>query len=746
MTKLQSILRLSKAVPVFPVKVVKKGKKFIKIPLVKGGFKAATHDPYQIITWWGKNGTYPYAQIGIPTGQASGVWVLDLDVKPKGCGHETMMDHPALPETIKQRTVGGGEHLFFRYPEGVQISSGTNVLGPFVDVRGDGGYAVIAPSEGYEMEGDMWDEAAKPPKWLLKLVKKKNKKKEKPKVKVSDTKPFTEAQVKKYLSKLPVEDYRHRDGWLNVLMGVKAGCHGEEHGLESFIEWSLQDADYFDDDVAETARKEWDTIEVEREGGITGGTLVHQARIHDIETRKETAFEGFTSLDEIETDVDDAWSFQNNGVLSKVEGNLYSMLCCPKIKKTQRGGLHDNPLYKLIGYDELAEAPVFLAEPPWGTKRGRYIGKQVTDSDLHHMMVWIHKMYDVNFGFSKMKDSIPAISLAHAFHPVVDYLDSLEWDGTPRIETWISDYLGSKLPKEDLYLRAVSKRVLVGAVARAYHPGIKNDTMMILESTQGVGKSTAIEVLGGEWFRRPQFDIGHKDAEQNLLGSWINEWGELSDMNKKETEALKNYISSEQTTFRKSFGRLAETVKRKSIIIGTTNPDHGTNEYLKDRTGNRRYWPVAIKGKMKNPKNGKWWINLEGLKKDRDQLWAEAVFMFKAGEKWHLLDEEVTAAEREQRKRQAKDGREGVLISWLMTGDYTKENYVSTYEVATECFGLTPDRAKGFALREYASLMYDIGWRKRNTRHPDTGARGAYWVRPLNWDPYDEGVEAEELE
>jgi len=745
MTKLNQILRLSKAVPVFPVKVYKKKGKNVKIPMVKGGFKAATHDPYQIMRWFGEDGSFPDAQVGMPTGQASGLWVLDLDEKPEGSGHETMLEHPSLPDTISQTTVSGGTHMFFKYPEDRVVPSGQNVVGPFVDVRGEGGYVVVSPSEGYEMDGDLWHEAADAPAWLLDLVKKKTKKQEK-KVTKSSKKPFTEDQVKAHLAKHPIHEYRHRDAWLTTMMAVKSGCHGNDYGLEAFIEWSMQDADHFDDDIDEVCRKEWESIEIEREGGVTGGTLVHQARVHDIEARKETAFEGFTSLDTADKDELEAWTFQQNGVLAKVEGNLYSMLCCKKIRRTEHGQMHENPLYKLIGYDELAEAPVFLREPPWGTKKGVYTHKLVSDSDLHHMMVWIHKMYDVSFGYAKMKDSIPAISMAHAFHPVVDYLESLKWDGVPRVETWIYDYLGTALPKDDIYLRAVSKKVLVGAVARAYRPGCKNDTMMILESTvQGVGKSTAVEILGGPWFRRPQFDIGHKDAEQNLIGSWINEWAELSDMNKRETQALKNYISAEQSTFRKSFGRLTETTRRTSIIIGTTNPDKGINEYLKDRTGNRRYWPVEVVGKVKNPKNGKWRMDKPAFERDRDQLWAEALQMYKGGEIWYLEDEEVTHAEREQKKRQAKDGREGVLIEWLYTGDYAQETHLSTYDVATLCFGLSPDKAKDFALREYAGLMAAIGWDKKNTKHPKTKAKGVFWVRPDNWDPYEE-YEEDELE
>jgi putative DNA primase/helicase len=235
----------------------------------------------------------------------------------------------------------------------------------------------------------------------------------------------------------------------------------------------------------------------------------------------------------------------------------------------------------------------------------------------------------------KINLAVQQIASENMFHPVREYLNSLKWDNKPRVAGFLKNYFHAVGP--NIYLRAVSKKFLCAMVARIYQPGIKFDNVLILEGKQGVGKSTASRILGGEWFTDTGIlNIGDKDSYLGLQGKWLIELGELSSIRKADLEKLKAYIAGQSDDIRPPYARRSENFLRQSVFIGTTNADN----YLNDPTGNRRFWPVKI-SKCEN----------ELLKKDRDQLFAEAIHLLKKGEKLYLNEEENTLAEIEQKKR-----------------------------------------------------------------------------------------------
>ena len=225
--------------------------------------------------------------------------------------------------------------------------------------------------------------------------------------------------------------------------------------------------------------------------------------------------------------------------------------------------------------------------------------------------------------------SVSALHLVagkHHAHPVRDYLRGLKWDGTPRLERLFINYFKA----EDTPLhREIGKRFAIGAVARIFIPGCKLDNYPVLEGLQGLKKSTALKALTGPWFSDTRLDLNKgADAYMPLQGVWIYEVAELDSFKGASSTRLKSFVSSSVDRFRPPYGRTVQDVPRQSIFAATTND----SDYVTDWTGDRRKWPVAVSA-----------VDVELIERDRDQLWAEAVRLFDAGERWHL--EGAAAAE-----------------------------------------------------------------------------------------------------
>lgn len=300
-----------------------------------------------------------------------------------------------------------------------------------------------------------------------------------------------------------------------------------------------------------------------------------------------------------------------------------------------------------IAFDEFRQEVVVLQPVPWDEQDMDY-PRPWEDSDDIRLAEWLQHR-EVNVAPLVVGRSVGAVARDHRIHPVRAYLDHLQWDGTRRLETWPSRYLGAE--PTDL-THAMGSLWLISAIARVYRPGVKADHMLILEGEQGARKSTALKILAGEdWFTDELPDLGSKDAAIHMQGVWIVEIAELDAIGRAEVSRIKAFLTRTTDRFRPPYGRHTVEIKRQCVFAGTVNPD----TYLRDETGNRRFWPIRCGD-----------IDIEALRRDRDQLWAEAVARFKDGAIWWIEDKDLLkSAREEQDKRYQSDAWDGLIEHWL---------------------------------------------------------------------------------
>jgi len=310
--------------------------------------------------------------------------------------------------------------------------------------------------------------------------------------------------------------------------------------------------------------------------------------------------------------------------------------------------LNSDPAFSgIIAFDEFRQEVAVLGALPWDDTEATY-PRPWDDADDIRSAEWLQHR-EVNVAPLVVGRSVGAVARDIRIHPVRAYLEALNWDGTPRLEHWTSQYLGAA-PTE--LTHAMGGLWMISAVARIFRPGVKADHMLILEGEQGARKSTALKILAGEeWFTDELPDLGSKDAAIHMQGVWIVEIAELDAIGRAEVSRIKAFLTRTTDRFRPPYGRHTVEIKRQCVFAGTVNPD----TYLRDETGNRRFWPIRCGD-----------IDVKGLARDRDQLWAEAVVRFKAGAIWWLEDKNLLKAARdEQEKRYQSDAWDGLIDRWL---------------------------------------------------------------------------------
>ena len=351
------------------------------------------------------------------------------------------------------------------------------------------------------------------------------------------------------------------------------------------------------------------------------------------------------------------------------------------------------------------------------------------ETDLGALQIYLERVYGL-YTPSKLKSILLAIAAERAYHPIRDYIESLPaWDGVPRVDTLFVDYLGSP---DTAYIRAAARKMMVAAVARIYEPGIKFDSVVVLNGPQGMGKSSFFAKLGGKWFSDSLTisDMKDKAAPEKLQGYWILELGELAGLKKVDVETVKAFITRQDDKFRHSYGYSVEDHPRQCIIVGSTNNGDG---FLRDITGNRRFWPVIC---TNEGKHRPWEVADVVL-----QLWAEAYLLYRSGETLYLSSYEEGLAEQEQTEALESDAREGIIAEYLdkllpedwdrmelaerrgflhgsqfIGGDKmgtVRRTVVSAVEIWAECFSKDPTTIRRSDTYDIFGMLKKIGgWEK----------------------------------
>jgi putative DNA primase/helicase len=393
--------------------------------------------------------------------------------------------------------------------------------------------------------------------------------------------------------------------------------------------------------------------------------------------------------------------------------------------------LNNDPDFANFAYNELASRVQVTGATPWERPTDNTFWR---DADTAQLKALIDVRY-VSFSSRNHDVSFTKVADDRRFHPIRDYMDALpEWDKVPRIETLLVRCLQAD---DTRYVRTVTRKTFAAAVARVYHPGVKYDSILVLDGAQGIGKSTLFKDLTGEEYYSDTLsltDMNDKSGAEKLQGFWVVEIGELAGMKKADIEKVKAFLSTADDKYRPSYGKTVESHPRQCIIIASVNGERG---YLRDITGNRRFWIV----KVHQEEQKKSW---NFTKKERDQIWAEAKAIYESGEKLYLEADMIKEAEKVQQSAMEVDERQGMVEEYLDTllpdswedmGIYTRRSYVndksdptrpngvnvrtevSNAEIWCECFGRNLSEMKSADSYAIAALMTQVdGWERTNER------------------------------
>ena len=370
----------------------------------------------------------------------------------------------------------------------------------------------------------------------------------------------------------------------------------------------------------------------------------------------------------------------------------------------------EDPAWRgVLAHDDFIQQAVLLRPAPVpGRPAGDPLAEPapISDADVTSAQHWLQVAGLPSVDRGTVRDAMHHAALGTRRHPVRDYLRGLTWDGEPRIDTWLSDYIGAD---DTPYTRAVGRMWIISAVARVMRPGCKSDHLLVLEGAQGIGKSSACRALCGDaWFGDdlPSLDDQIR-AAQYLRSKWIIEVAEMHSFGKAESAKLKSFITQQVEQFIPKYGRSEVREARQCVFIATTNK----REYLRDETGGRRFWPVHVTD-----------ADVDALARDRDQIWAEAVCAYESGEEWWpSRDMERNLIQPQQEGRFEEDAWEPLVSEWLeekaekqQAAGYTP--YVKIADVAIGALAFDKARIGRNDQLRISAVLERLGWKRKKRR------------------------------
>jgi predicted P-loop ATPase len=482
--------------------------------------------------------------------------------------------------------------------------------------------------------------------------------------------------------------------WNRVGMAAWYATGGGTVGFAAFDAWSQKSKKY---NRAETAAR-WRHYAESPPSRIGFGTLHHLAdkASPGWRTAYETRSNGKKADSQKQTRAnghaagDDWLTLLQRGPLGTPLPNLANAMIALD---------HAPELAGMFAFDEMLRTAVINRPVPMlgrNASAGNFKLRPVTDTDVGELRQWMQQVAIHGMGTDTLHEAVDIAAHRNSFHPLRNYLDSLQWDGVARLETFLPEYFGAeKTP----YTEQVGKMFLISMVARISEPGCKVDHMLVLEGEQGSLKSTACGVLGDLWFSDNLPDItSGKDVSQHLRGKWLIEVAEMHAMSKAETSLLKSFISRTTERYRPSYGRREVIEPRQNVFIGTTNKE----TYLRDETGGRRFWPVGTKV-----------IKIDRLQQDRDQLFAEAVVLYRQGVHWWPDREfERKHIVPEQEKRYEGDVWQPAVANYLAGVSET-----TLAQVAVTGLGFKTERIGTGDQRRISAILTVLGWKQHRDMH-----------------------------
>ncbi len=655
--------------------------------------------------------------------------IIDVDPRNYPTGRDSLAElvkdlRLDLSKTPCVQTGGGGFHYYLTKPEGLAIVGSLEKY-PGIDFKTLGGQVVAAgsihPDTGrlYQPAPTFGFRRPKAPEALLGIVERKTNPAEG--VDAEHWGSVTPERLAEALEKLPHDDYSKGcyEAWANLMMACHHATAGE--GRQEFVDWCLNDPEYTEDQY--NVERHWDSLHDKARSGkpITYKFLEKELLRHGLPPIPYSSPED--DFDVWERPRCEGWDVDDDKLRAEPVACLEALLPPLKLnKKDQPETSYPNCL-KLIRHinkdlglvhDEFG-GEVHLASPmlPWTEK----VGHKLTDNVLRLIRRYMVELTKVDWSVDNIFEAVNTVAIENMTHPVRDYLDGLTWDGVARLDTLLVDYVGAD---DNPYIRAIGAKTLIAAVKRVRQPGCKFDNVIILEGFQGVGKSSFVQALcpNPDWFSdAPIGNAESKDAALGLEGHWIIELGEMSVLSKSGVEALKVFVSTGTDKLRRPYGRVVEHIPRQCIFIGSTNQD----TYLKDMTGNRRFWPVRTGV-----------VDLEGLKANIGQVWAEASLRESKGESIVLPQELWADAAKEQEERVAEDPWADIIRDYVdaepSTGVTPAEpiDRVHSTVLLTQVLGIPPAKQSRADTQKLKIVMTkDLGWKyKDNVRIGTKVAKG----------------------
>ena len=641
-----------------------------KRPATKHGFKDATTDKGRIVQAWTLN---PEANVGIATGVVSGIVVLDVDPRNGGDANLAELErvHGSLPETLTVETGGGGRHFYFAAPEEPLRSGG---VADGLDFKAEGGYIVAPPSVHPSGGPYRWAKGssrvlAPCPDWL----------RSQPKGKLSrspaDAPPDAGATtLGRAFARLGMLG-RQLDGGKRTVACPWQEKHsgGSPHDSSTVI------------------------FPANAPDGLGGFHCFHAHCL------SRSAPEVLRELERLAATgaAERAWMADlrrtPKGELKLSFGNVVQILT------------HDPNYAGKLRLDEMRGA-VTLANV------------EMTDATVSAIRVDFEKRYAIQPGDAEMARAVQLVASKNAFHPVRDFLLQLKWDGVPRLDQVAVRILRVRADSEEEVALAalLVRRWFICVVARPLEPGCKVDTALILQGSQGIGKSTFFRIIAGEWFSDTEMALD-KDAMLQLRTALIYEWSELENVTSRQSVSrVKAFLSSTEDKYRPPFGRTPVTVKRSGVIVGTTN----TQDFLHDPSGSRRFWIVPVGA-----------IDTTLLREQREQLLAEAVAEHKGGERRWLNEEEEGRREALAARFVETDPWEDRVLEFA-----ARQERVRTADVLLQALEVTLDRQTKRDEMRLAAILRRAGYRAEQARVDGKVTR--YWAKfggPASRDGGDRG-------